>query len=178
MLISLMSRFVHHLSKKSIIKWIFSTNDLKLCDLKWTFMCYISNVDQYSVCILCQPGPELHIADWLSHHYYERNKDQEISGMNISIHTINTIVDIPIFTSIEDIKVATGDDVELQMLKRYIIRGWPHTKEGVDRLEKYWSTRHELAMINSIAMKGKQIIEPYLLQRQIIEQLHSNHMGN
>ena len=35
----------------------------------------------------------------------------------------------------------------------------------------------KLAMINGIAMKGKHIIKPYLLQRQILEQLHNNHLG-
>ena len=32
-------------------------------------------------------------------------------------------------------------------------------------------------MIDSIAMKGKQVIIPFILQNQILEQLHSNHIG-
>ena len=89
--------------------------------------------------ILYKPGPELYIADWLSYHNQAGNKDQEMSGMNISIHTINTTVDIPICTSIEEIKGAREEDMELQMLKRYIIEGWPHTKDGLEPwLEKYW----------------------------------------
>ena len=35
----------------------------------------------------------------------------------------------------------------------------------------------ELAMIDGIAMKGKRIIILSLLQKQILQQLHSNHMG-
>ena len=40
--------------------------------------------------------------------------------MNVSIHNISTSVDIPIYTSIEEIQVATEDDPELEMLQRYI----------------------------------------------------------
>ena len=36
-------------------------------------------------------------------------------------------------------------------------------------------TRHEIAMINGIATKSKRIIIPFLLQRQTLLQLHSNH---
>ena len=45
------------------------------------------------------------------------------------------------------------------------------------RVGKYWPRRHELAMMSGIAMKGKCIIVPNLLQRQILEQLYANHMG-
>ena len=32
-------------------------------------------------------------------------------------------------------------------------------------------------MIDSIAMKGRRIIIPFLLQKQVLKQKHSNHMG-
>ena len=51
-------------------------------------------------------------------------------------------------------------------------------KDEVEQsMKHYWSSRHKLPMINGIAMKSKRIIIPFLLQRQIQELLHSNHMG-
>ena len=44
-------------------------------------------------------------------------------------------------------------------------------------MKKYWLIRCELVMINGIAMKGKRITIPFVLQEQILEQIHSNHMG-
>ena len=45
-------------------------------------------------------------------------------------------------------------------------------------MKHHWPIRHELAMIDGISMKGKGIIIiTFLLQRQILEQLHSYHMG-
>ena len=80
--------------------------------------------------ILKKPGPDLYIADWLSHHNHIVNRDQEISGMNISIYVINITEDIPICMLQK--KALTDEDGKLQMFKRYIIRGWPQTKEGVE----------------------------------------------
>ena len=76
--------------------------------------------------------PELYIPDWLSHHNHAVNKDQEISGMSISIDTINKPVDIPICTSTEDAKAATKEDVALQMLEKHVIKGWLHIKERTE----------------------------------------------
>ena len=45
------------------------------------------------------------------------------------------------------------------------------------RVEKYWLIRHKLAMMDGIAMKCKCIIIPCPLQKQILEWLHSSHMG-
>ena len=76
--------------------------------------------------------------------------------MNISIHAVNTTVDITICTSIGDITATTEEGVELQMLKRYIIKWWSHTKDRVEPgLEKYWEVRHELALSDGIAMNRK-----------------------
>ena len=47
------------------------------------------------------------------------------------------------------------EDVDLQMLKTYIIGGWPHTKYEVEPdVERCWPIRHEL-VIDGVAMKGK-----------------------
>ena len=46
---------------------------------------------------------------------------------------------LPVCTCTEDILVAMEEDLELQMLQRYIIRGWPSTSEVLEpRVEKNW----------------------------------------
>ena len=62
---------------------------------------------------LNKPGLGLNIADWLSWNYHTENKDQEIAGMNLNIHAINTEVDTLIFTSIENTLVVTSQDTYL-----------------------------------------------------------------
>ena len=90
----------------------------------------------YSVHILYKPGAQLYIADQLSHHKYIENSDGEIPKMNMTVHNISTLVDVPINTSIEDIQAAMEEDLEVHLLQRYIISGWPSTRKVVKpRLE-------------------------------------------
>ena len=88
--------------------------------LQCTVMC----INQYSVHIIFKPGPKLYIVYWLSYHNHMENDDQEIPGTNINIHTISSSVDISICASLGDIRVATEEDAELQMLKKYLEVSW------------------------------------------------------
>ena len=42
--------------------------------------------------ILYKPDPELYIADLFSHNHHTENKDQNITGLKINIHTIGTSI--------------------------------------------------------------------------------------
>ena len=50
-------------------------------------------------------------------------------GKNLSIHTISTVVDVPVCTLIEDIRATVSEDTELLMLQAHIIRGWQQNKD-------------------------------------------------
>ena len=61
----------------------------------------------------------------------------------------------PICTSIQDIKGATEEDAELQIFKRFLMRGWPNNRKALElEAEKYWPIRHELPMVNGTTMKA------------------------
>ena len=51
---------------------------------QWIILC----IHQYRIHILYKPGPKLYIADWLSHHNHEENKDRD------------TTVDLPVCTPV------------------------------------------------------------------------------
>ena len=135
--------------------------------------CIMLCIHQYSVGILYKSSPKAYIVDWISCHNHVESQDQEIPGMNISLYMISPSVDIPVCTSVDEIKAATEEDAELQMLQNYIIRQWLHAMEVVEPGQK----RHELIMMDSVVMEGQCLIIPCLLQKQILEQLHSNYMG-
>ena len=44
-------------------------------------------------------------------------------------------------------------------------------------LRPYWSYRGELAVIDGIILKGRHIVIPNSLKQQVLNQLHTNHMG-
>ena len=79
------------------------------------------------------------------------NKQQEITVMNVNVHSIRTEVEILICKSIEDIQVAMRQDSDLKRLNLYLIQGWPHTKDDVEHsMQRYWPIRHDLVMIDGI----------------------------
>ena len=76
------------------------------------------------------------------------------------------------------IQQATVQDEHLQWLKCFIITGWPDTKDWLHQdIRSYWSFKDDLAVIDSVIMKGRCIIIPEALKQQAIDQLHVNHMG-
>ena len=80
--------------------------------------------------------------------------------------------------SILQIQWASTQDDHLQHLKSFIIAGWPSTKDEMhSKLKSYWSYRDKLAIIYGVVLKGRHIIIPTSLKQQVLDQLHSNHMG-
>ena len=76
-------------------------------------------------------------------------------GLGININIINTTGDLPVCTSIQDIKEAKTQDAHLQEFKAYVIHGQLHKKDVAQVIQKYMPIRHELAMIDGVAVKSK-----------------------
>ena len=135
-------------------------------------------IHQYMVQILYKPNPEIFIVDWLLQHNHIEGKDKPIKDMDIRIDAIQSTTDIPECMSMSQIQQASAQDEHLQCLKSFIIRGWPSTKDELHTdLKKYWSYRDELAVIDRIVLKGRHIVIPTSLRQQVLDQLHTNHMG-
>ena len=128
-------------------------------------------VHQYRVQIIYKPGPDIFIADWLSRHNHIEGKDKPIKDMDIWVDTIQCATDILECVSVVEIQQESTQDDHLQKLKKnLIIAGWPDTKDMLHAdLKAYWSYRDELAVIDGVI--------PTNLRHQILEQLHTNHMG-
>ena len=106
------------------------------------------------------------------------SKDKPIKDMDIRIDAIQNATDIPECVSILQIQQASAQDNHLQCLKSFIIAGWTSTKHEMHRnLKLYWFYRDELAVIGRVVLKGRYIIIPTSLKQQVLEQLHTNHMG-
>ena len=97
--------------------------------------------------------------------------------MDINVTAISMLITLPVCTSIEDTQETTQEDAHIQKLKIYTIQGWSHHKDEVEHsMKHFWPVRSEPAMIDCTTMKSRRLIIPFLLQKQILEQLHSNHV--
>ena len=94
--------------------------------------------------------------------------------MDVWVDVIQSATDILECISVVEIQQASAQDDHLQKLKNLIIAGWPNTKDMLHAdLKAYLSYRDELAVIDGVILKGI----PTNLRHEILEQLHTNHMG-
>ena len=146
--------------------------------LSQCIQCILLKIHQYRVWIIYKSGPKTFIVDWLSRHTHEELKDKPIKDMDIRIDTIQSMTDILECVSISQIQQTSAQDEHLQCLKSFIIAVWLSTKDELHSdLRPYWSYRDDLAVIDGVVMKGRQIIISTGLKQQVLDQVHTNHMG-
>ena len=128
--------------------------------------------------IIYKPGPDIFIADWLLRHNHTEGKDKLIKGMELLVDIIQTATDMPECLSMTELPQALSQDNHLQKLKHFIITCWPNRKVEISaELKLYWSYRDELVVIDGVILKDRCIIIPNSLRQQVLNQLHTNHMG-
>ena len=134
-------------------------------------------INQYRVQIIYKHGPDIFIADWLLRHNHAEGKDQLIKAMEVQADIIQTATDMPECLSMTELQQALSQDDHLQKLKNIKIAGWPDSKDKINaELKPFWSHRDKLAIIDGIILKGRHIIIPSNT-KQVLDQLHTNHMG-
>ena len=80
--------------------------------------------------------------------------------------------------SILQIHHTMAQDEHLQCLKNIIITGWPSTKDQLHiDIRPYWSYKVNLAVIDGVVLRGRCIIIPQELNKQMLDQLYLNYMG-
>ena len=156
-----MEKFHHYCFTKKVdiitdYKPLVAMVNKTITTLSQWLQCFMLHLHQDSVHKLYKLGPDLYVTDLLFHHNYMKKRGKEIAGMSISIHTLSTAVDVPVCTLIEDIRAAMKEDAELQILQAHIIKGWPQNKDETEsNVGGFWPIRHDLAMVNGVAMKCK-----------------------
>ena len=79
---------------------------------------------------------------------------------------------------IQQIQQATPQYKHLQQVKCFIIAGWLESKDQLHQdIRPYWQSRDDMVVIDVVIMKGRHIIIPEVLNPQVLDQLHINHMG-
>ena len=85
--------------------------------------------------------------------------------MDIRVDAIQSMTDILECMSISQIQQMTAQDEHLQHFKNIIITGWPNTKDQLHiDIRSYLSYKDDLAVIDSIVMKGRHIVIPEKLK--------------
>lgn len=131
----------------------------------------------YDLEVNYKPGKELYLADALS-----RSKVDDKS------HKLDQELDLQVYTVISNIPMSdekkvlfeqeTAKDETLQIVKQLILKGWPVQKEQVpDSAKPYFTYREVLSVIDNVIFKGKNVVVPKSLRKDMLDRIHVNHLG-
>ncbi|KAL8616163.1 hypothetical protein ACOMHN_066649 [Nucella lapillus] len=81
-------------------------------------------------------------------------------------------------SKMQEIRKATAEDPQLRILQSTIQDGWPEKRQDCNsNIIKFWNFRDELAIIDGILLKGEKIIIPKALQKEMVQKIHTCHLG-
>jgi len=97
-------------------------------------------------------------------------------------HELEQIVvvdDLPISDArLNSLRKATACDANLQILMSTVLGEWPSTEDGVPQeIKSYFSCREDITVQNGLLFKGKRIVVPTQLRKEMMEKIHSSHLG-
>ncbi|XP_031339506.1 uncharacterized protein K02A2.6-like [Photinus pyralis] len=119
-------------------------------------------------------GENNNVADMLSRHpvdicYISKGQDVKSSHLNMIISE-NLPVDY------KKVALETRKDVVLSKVYNYLSVGWP-SKVEEQTLTPYFRKRLELTLEQGCVMWGYRIIIPTKFRQQLLDELHSSHLG-
>ena len=135
-------------------------------------------LQKYNLDVSYVPGNQIPIADCLSRHVSSPTaEEEETEILKDVVHTVRASLPIT-DRKLSELKDQTSKDETLETLKKTIMEGWPNElKSCHPRIKEYWNHRDELTIIDDIIMKGSKMVIPKLLRNEMLEKLHSSHLG-
>lgn len=134
-------------------------------------------LQRYDLILHHLPGKSIPVADTLSRNFQPHTYPKLSEGMDVHVHTV--LKSIPISDcKLEQVRNATVKDPQLVMLKQIILAGWPECRKSCPPLVlDYWNHRDELTYTNGLILKGTKIVIPKDLRSEMLDRIHSGHMG-
>lgn len=137
----------------------------------------------YTFKLVYKPGKYLYVADTLSRAVAPRAPgavpEEPRDHLDAQAQVCALAISNPLTDShFVELQKCYSTDAEMQCLKKIIKRGWPvHKSQVVDILRPYWDCRDELTIAYDMVWKGKQIIIPKCMRRDMLKKIHAGHLG-
>ena len=154
---------------------LFSGKSLTSCSPR-TARLLLKVIDR-DVRFFYQQGPSMYLSDPLSrlssHNIQDGNKE-EVQGLKVNICDITSVKNV----TLDQFKEHTASDEDFQLLKMYVMHGWPSAQQDcVEQLRSYFTFKEEIAFIDGLLFKGNRLIVPKALRNKTLQVLHRSHMG-
>ena len=133
-------------------------------------------LQRYNLEIRNKKGKEMFLADTLSRAFLP---DANVSEFVHELEEIDHKASLPVSDARwHQIKTASTDDPVLQELRLVIQCGWPLCRADVPQcLYPYFDIRDELTLEGELVFKGKQLVIPASLRKELMAATHASHIG-
>jgi len=171
---------VHVESDHKPLENIFKKN---LADAPLRLQRMLLKLQRYNVQVTYKRGAEMYIADTLSRSFLDYTpSDIDDSGDDEELFEVKQLeeaLNIPMSQErLKNFLTATENDETLTELHHVIQNGWPDQKSKViSCITPFWDYRHELFIHRGLVMKGDRIIVPVSLRKEMMNLIHSTHIG-
>jgi len=133
---------------------------------------------RYEYCMIWTPGKDMLIADFLSRDPRPSTGDGELAEeVEAFIHEVSMV---NINTSDQNVtKVLNSQmrDPICAQLKSLILDEWPGKSDLPIEIQEYFSVKDELSCTNGLLLRGNRMVIPLELRKEMLDRLHSGHLG-
>ena len=134
---------------------------------------------KYNYTIEYVPGKELVVANTLSRSPVSLpTKEDIVFGEQLYAHVAQVFECLPAtWNRLENIRVRQMQDKEVQLVRKYLLQGWPQRKTLSPELKQYQQVAVELTEENGILFRGDRVVIPKELHSEMLARLHLGHLG-
>ena len=78
----------------------------------------------------------------------------------------------------DTLSMYTAHDETLKQLMDIVMTGWPISKEHIPlKVREYWPYRDEISCPDGLIYRGTRVMIPTLLRSDMLERIHTSHLG-
>ena len=134
-------------------------------------------LQRYNLDVKYQKGSMMVMSDPLSRAYLDEPPAQ--TEFCNELKEIVLVEDLPISEArLKEFKEGTASDDTLQILMSTVLEGWPSTLDKVPaEVKPYFQFQDEITAQNGLLFKGERLIVPAKLRKEMMEKVHSSHLG-
>ena len=134
-------------------------------------------LQRYNLEVKYQKGSSMVMSDPLSRAYLDEPPTQ--TEYCSELEAIILTEDLPISEArLMEFKEGTASDENLQTLMSVVLEGWPSTPDEVPaEVKPYFQFRDEITAQNGLLFKAERLIVPAKLRKEMMEMVHSSHLG-
>ena len=136
-------------------------------------------LQKYDLEVIHVPGKDIPVSDTLSRNFLPAEPQDASNAEDLNEYVHYIIDNLPVSDSkMEQLRNSTGTDPQLQDLTATIQDGWPNNRDACKpSTREYWNIRDELSVIDGIIFKGERILVPQEMRPEMLQKIHTCHLG-